>query len=129
MSVRPVSFDTSGGVVVLHDEAGHGGAVAFADIAFGRRGDGVVDPDWLVIVCPVCGAVSMHPIAGGSHPALVQKLFLRTVLRRAAALGIPVGQRTFAAIKARVKARVIAMDGPDRFRLDAMQSEDDDVDG
>jgi hypothetical protein len=128
MAIRTVAFDPSGGITVNHDEAGHGGAVAFADLVFARNPDGTVNPDFLVVPCPVagCGALSVHPVGGGAAPAMVQKLFLRVVSRRAAALGIPLGQRTFAAIKARVKARVLATDSADRWRLEAMTSEDDD---
>jgi hypothetical protein len=126
MSVRPVSYDPSGGVTVWHDEMGHGGAVAFAQIVFGRRDDGSVDPTLLVLPCPVpgCNGSSVHPIGGGAAAGLVQKLFLRTILRRAAALGIAA---TFAAAKLRVRQLVVQEDGLDRFRLGAMQAEDDEV--
>ena len=127
MAVRPIAYDPTGDATVLHDELGHTGAATFATVVFGRLVDGSVDSDVLIVACPVCGAVSCHPIGGGAAPGPVQKLFVRTVLRRAAALGIPVNQRTFAAIKVRVKARVLAMDGPDRWRLEAMQGEDDSV--
>ncbi|HEV8639439.1 MAG TPA: hypothetical protein VG370_34960 [Chloroflexota bacterium] len=125
MSVRPVAFAADGGVTVVHDEAGHGGDVAFASIRFGRKLDGTPDPDWLELPCPACSAVSFHPIGGGASPGAVQKLFARLYLRRAAALGIPVAQRDWAGIKARLRARVEATEGPGRFRLAAMQSEDD----
>jgi hypothetical protein len=128
VSVRPVRFEPDGGIEVVHDEAGHGGTVAFADIAFGRNPDGTLNPDFIVLTCPVagCGAVSVHPVGGGAAPGEVQKLFARTVMRRAAALGIPVAQRNWAGIKGRIRARVQAMDGPERrFYLERMQGEDD----
>lgn len=125
MSVRPVSFDPTGGVGVWDDERGHGGPVAFADVRFGRNADGSVNPDGVDITCPVCGAVSSHPIGGGCDAPRVQLLFARIWLRRAVLLGIPTGERTWAGIKLRVKARVEAMDGPRRWRLENAATEDD----
>lgn len=124
MSVRPVAFDPSGGITVHHDELQHGGTVSLSGVRFGRKVDGTVDTDWISVTCPVCGAISFHPVSGGADAPRIQKLFLRTYLRRAAALGI---QATFAAAKARVKARVQAMDGAERWRLESMQSEDEEV--
>jgi len=130
MAVRPVGFDPTGGISALHDELGHGGAVAFADVAFGRAGDGSLDADHLLLVCPVCGAVSAHPITGGCDPVRVQLLFWRTIRRRAAlgALNIPAGQRTSAAVKQRIHDRVAALEGEARWRLEALGGEDDPVD-
>jgi hypothetical protein len=127
MAVRPVAFAPDGSVQAWHDEQAHGGVVPLTDLRWGRAGDGSVDLDAIEVPCPVggCGGVSRHPIGGGVAPGAVQLLFVRTVLRRAAALGVPAGQRTFAAVKARVKARVEATDSPGRWRLDALQSEDD----
>jgi hypothetical protein len=126
MAVRPVAFDSSGGASVWHDEMGHGGAVAFGSIVFGRRDDGSVDPTILVLPCPVagCNGASAHPVGGGAAGAIVQKLFLRTILRRAAALGVAA---TFGAAKLRVRQLVAQTEGLDRFRLGAMQAEDDEV--
>lgn len=129
MSVRPITFDPTGGVTVSHDERGHGGVVALADVRFGRDPDGTTNPLVIELTCAVCGAVSSHPIGGGADAARVQKMFLRIWLRRAVALGIPVGERTLAGIKERVRARVEAQDGPRRWRLAAMTSEDDSVNG
>lgn len=123
MSVRPIAFAADGGITVLHDDLGHTGAVAFADMRFGRGPDGAVDPDFLVIACPVCGAVSVHPIGGGCDPVRVQLLFARIYSRRRAALGIPTGA-TWQQIKDRVRTRVEAMDGPRRWRLDNATTED-----
>ncbi len=128
MSVRPIAFDPTGGMTVQHDELNHTGAVAFADVRFGRTLAATVDTDTIELTCPVCGGVSVHPVGGGADPSRIQLLFLRTVMRRAAVLGIPAGQRSFAAIKARIKARAEAQDGPGRFRLDALADEDGDPD-
>jgi len=129
MAVRPTAFDPTGGVSVSHDDLGHTGAVAFAGVRFGRDADGSVNPLLIEIACPVCGALSVHPIGGGCDAARIQLLFARTYLRRAVALGIPVGERTWPGIKARVKARVAALEGAERWRLENAATEDDVPDG
>lgn len=125
MAVIPVAFAADGGITVWHTEAEHGGVVTFADVRFGRKPDGSVDLDWLEVTCPVCGAVSAHPCGGGASPARVQLLFLRTIRRRRAALGLPVAVGTFAGARAWLKNRVAAMNGAERFRLDALAGEDE----
>lgn len=127
MSVRPIAFDPSGGITVGHDDLGHAGAVAFVDVRFARNPDGSVNADVLELTCPQagCGAVSTHPIGGGCDAPRIQVLFARIWLRRAVALAIPVAERNWAGIKARVKARVVALEGEGRWRLEALQSEDD----
>jgi hypothetical protein len=127
MSVRPISFDPTGGVLAWHDEQNHGGPVAVAALAFGRQPDGSTDPTVVLLTCPVCGATSSHPIGGGADAGRVQKMFLRLYVRRAVALGIPAGQRTLPALLARLRALVDAGDAPGRFRLGAMTTEDDEV--
>lgn len=122
MSVHPTTYAGDGSINVWHDEADHGGVVTFADVRFARNADNSVNALFITLACPVCGAVSMHPVGGGSHPALVQKLFLRTFLRRAAALGLAAD---FPTIKAYIKARVQAMDGAARWKLEHMNTEDD----
>jgi hypothetical protein len=131
MAVRPVAYDPTGGVAVWHDEGGHGGAVAFAAVRFGQKDDGTPNPEALELTCPVCGALSVHPTGGGAAPGAVQKLFVRTLVRRAAlpALAIPPAQRTLPALLLRLRAVVDRLDGPGHFRLAGMQSEDDAPDG
>jgi hypothetical protein len=127
MAIGIVRHNADGGCDVWHTEAGHGGTLTGAALRFGRNPDGSVNTDWIEMACPVagCAGVSYHPIGGGCQPGAIQKLFARIYLRRAAALGIPTGERTWPAIRARIKARVEAMDGIGRFRLDAMAGEDD----
>lgn len=122
MPVWPTAFDPTGGVLVWHDEQNHGGAVAFAAVAFGRTVDGAVDPGTIVLACPVCGAASSHPVGGGCDAPRVELLFWRTWRRRAAALGFTAVQA-----KARLKARIVAAEGPDRWRLEALATEDDPI--
>lgn len=127
MSIRVVSFNADGGAQVWHDEMGHGGVVTGANVRFGRQEDGSADVDRIELSCPACGAVSFHPVSGGANPGPTQLLFARIVRRRAVALSIPVAGRTWPAILQRIKARVEAMDGENRFRLGNMASEDDPV--
>lgn len=129
MSIHPVAFADDGSITVYHSEAKHGGDIALADIQFGRKIDDSIDITTLILACPFpgCDSYSVHPIGGGSHPGPVQKLFVRVLRRRAAAV-LPPGQRTLPAILNLVKNRADAMDGPGRFKLENMKSEDDDPD-
>jgi hypothetical protein len=124
MSVRPVAL-TPTGLEVEH--AGHGGTVTAAGVDFARNPDGTIDPRFLLITCPFagCGAVSVHPVGGGAAPRAVQRLFLRLVRLRAAALGIPTAQRTHAALKVRLRQLVTAMDGSARWALEDVDADDD----
>lgn len=130
MAIRPVAFLPGGDIRCWHDEGDHGGVVAEADVRFASRPTGP-DARFIEITCPVagCGAVSVHPVGGGVDPSRIQRLFLRLVLRRAAALGLPAGQRSFAAVKARVRLMIEAMDGEGRFRLTDVVADDDEIGG
>lgn len=125
MSIRPVSFSADGSISVWHDEAGHGGNIAFSDVRFGRSIDGTVNLRFIELSCPFpgCGSGSIHPIGGGAAPAMVQKLFLRVLLRR-----LPAAQRNLPAVKAFMRTHIEATDGLGRFKLEDITSEDDDVD-
>lgn len=112
--IRPTNFNADNSVDVWHDEFNHGGNATIANVRFGTNPDG--SPDWrqLFISCPVpgCASETQHwPLGDGLARRLIQRLYLRCVLARAAALGLPVGQRSFASIKARLKQWVQDLDG------------------
>jgi hypothetical protein len=112
--IRPVRFGAADAVEVWHDERGHGGTITSAHARFGARSDGAPDPAALYLACPVagCGSVTLHhPVGDGLARREIQRLYLRYLRLSAAALGIPAGERGFAAIKARHRAMVLAADG------------------
>lgn len=119
MSVRPVGFQSDGGVDVVHDGTGHAGTVALAALAFNA---GYSE---MSLACPGCGAVSTHPLAGSDTPGPVQTMFLRTALRRPTDAGVPVDQQTFTGTKAWLVAKIAATGGARLVRLASMATEDD----
>lgn len=92
MSVFVSNFKPGDGTwTVMHDDApdgSHSGSIAPTSISFGRGVDGGTDYRSILITCPVCGAVSTHPVGGGAQPPLVQEMFVRAIIR----LGCPCGQ-------------------------------------
>lgn len=112
MAVKPTGI-AAGGVEVWHDEFGHGGTVVWADMDFGKQRDGSDDRRWVMLPCPVagCGSVSWHPITGGVDRAGVRELFARYLLRRSAALELPI--TTIAEARAYVRERAREL-GDDR---------------
>jgi hypothetical protein len=125
MAVDVVAQHPDGSVTVVHRVYGHTGTIPAEGVAWGRSEDGTVNPDYILLACPVCGAESLHPVSGGSQPFEHQKLFVRTSAPRADELGIPVAERSFAQIRERVRQRIAALDGPARSAIDHMQHEDD----
>lgn len=117
MAIDIVEHRQDGGALVLHRELGHGGTVLGVAVTFVTRPDGTTDKNYLYLPCPVCGAVSCHPVSGGSNPPEVQKQFARLWQMRAQELGIPVAQRGWNDIKALVCAEVERLDGPNRCFL------------
>lgn len=76
MSVNPIALDASGDVEISH--AGHQATVPAAECIL--RNDG--GPATAIeIHCPVCGAVSVHPVGGGAAPEMVQRLFVHLYVR------------------------------------------------
>jgi hypothetical protein len=88
MAVRPVSFSMAG-VAVQHDEAGHGGTVVWSLLANAIGTTGTAVATQLDVPCPVCGAVSRHPITGGIAGAIVQRLFALWAATHPAVYGLP----------------------------------------
>lgn len=124
MPVNPTGFRANGDVDTHCSGCNATTVAPAASVTFGRFDDGSVDPRFIKLPCSACGAVTTHPVAGGSHPEMVQRLFARVILARAAALGIPAGQRQWDGIKARIKQMVADMDGPLRWRLEDVAAPD-----
>ncbi len=105
MAIRVTGY-TATGLVVWHDEGGHGGALTWAQLAATFR-DGIA----LTVPCPQagCGAVSVYPVAGGCDPDAMQELFVRVYLRLKQG-----GATDRAAAVALVRQAVAAMDGAGR---------------
>lgn len=117
--IRPTQFDSNGNITVFHDEFQHGGTVHVDNVPF------VDGFDLVLLFCPVCNSVSAHPISGGGAPEMVQELFIRKIRRASQAIpnlpDLPPqvnARRPFANVKAYVKARTEALDGPGRFKHD-----------
>jgi hypothetical protein len=108
MAVRPTGTDATG-VQVVHDEAGHGGTIPWAEVDF-LRGPQGAHQSFLVLDCPVagCDSQSVHPVSGGADRGGVQEVFARHYLRRAQALGLPV--TTLAEARALVRQRARELD-------------------
>lgn len=129
MAIIPTTISGDGTVTVAHTEAGHGGPVQLADLQHVPDGAGGVDPHYLLLPCPVCGAVSIHPASGGAAPREVQRLFAA----KFKAHGVP--QRPDAAGKKRppkpvkdwkeakdsLRALVEAQDGKSRWLLENVE--------
>lgn len=54
---------------VIHDELGHTGTIDPATIVHPKNMDGAENHDFLIVTCPVCQAVSTHPVGGGAGVA------------------------------------------------------------
>ncbi len=124
MSILPIQYAADGGITVSHNE--HQADIPFTDIRFVRNAaDDTPMPDTIRIICPVCGDESVHPVTGGAGNWRIQLLFIRIVRRRAVELNIPVAQRTFIAIKARIRLWIEQRN--ESFLLADIQSEDEPI--
>lgn len=131
MTVIVRGFELGTGVTVWDDALDHGGVLDYTDIQFGQTVDGKADPRFLRVGCPFAGCdnVSIYPMTGGAYPVKVRRLFARLIIRRAAALGIPAGQRTWPALRTRMKTFIATMEpGAPVGWIDAMSTADDDTD-
>ena len=108
---------------VVHDDAPdgpHSGSVTPTSVTFTTNPDGSQNPRFLTVTCPVCGAVSTHPIGGGAQPASVQEMFIRNAVRAGCPCGTkwPAG-RVFLLTLAHIRIHANAMDGTGRFQVPA----------
>lgn len=107
MSVRPTRLRPAlSAVDYLHDEATHSGQIPIANLDTVLSGD----ERSLIVTCPACGFTSVHPIAGGVDPEIVQRIFVWLVMRRRAIAWL--------VARAIVKLKVIDMEGDGRWRLE-----------
>lgn len=116
MSVFVSDFSTTPWTVI-HDEAGHTGTIDPATIKHTLNMDSSENHNFLIVTCPVCQAVSTHPVGGGAQPELVQQLFVH----KATTIGCPCGQVLAtdpdSLGESHVRLNVNRMDGPGRWRL------------
>ncbi len=126
MAIISTTITGDGAVTVAHTEAGHGGTVQLADLQHVPDGAGGVDPHFLLLPCPVCGAVLIHPASGGAAPQEVQRLFAHKfkshgVPQRPDAAGkkrSPKPVKDWQEAKSNLRALVEAQDGPGRWLLE-----------
>jgi len=124
MSVFVSDFKPGDGTwTVTHDDAfggSHEGSIAPTSVSFTAKVDGGNDYRAMVITCPVCGAVSTHPMGGGAQPFRVQEMFIRQLIR----LGCPCGQmpagRTPLLAIAHARQHVNALEFVGRWQLASM---------
>lgn len=118
MSVFVSNFAPGDGTwIVVHDELGHSGSIQPTDVVHTLNMDGSHNHNYASVTCPVCGAVSTHPVGGGAQPALVQQMFV-TMCQTA---GCPCGQIAEADPdglgESHVRLQVNRMDGEGRWQL------------
>jgi len=126
MTIRPMRVNANGTVDVYHEELGHSGTVALADLQHPLGRDGSADPAFLILPCPGCTSVTFHPASGGAAPQEVQRLFAAKfkahgVPQRPDATGKkqpPRPVQDWQEAKSSLRALVEAQDGPGRWLLE-----------
>ena len=116
MSVFVSDFTTW---TVVHDDAqggAHSGTIDPASIVHTLKVDGTPDHNFLLLTCPVCQAVSTHPVGGGAQPPLVQQLFVNRSIANGCACGnIAAGNANLA--DAHMHLQCARMDGDERWQI------------
>jgi hypothetical protein len=79
--------------------------------------DGSDNHNFAVVVCPVCGAVSTHPVGGGAQPALVQHMFVTMAQTDGCPCGQVAATDADALGESHVRLQVNRMDGAGRWAL------------
>jgi len=104
----------------VHDDApggAHQGTIDPTSIVHPANLDGSESHNFLNVTCPVCQAVSTHPVGGGAQPQSVQQMFVNHV----DATGCPCGQVAstdpVALGESHIRLLVNRMDGPGRWQL------------
>jgi hypothetical protein len=116
MSVRPVTFNEDGSIEVFHDDLGHGGTIPASEVTWTQNPDGETH-FFITLTCPFgCGAISLHPAAGGAAPIEVQQMFVNKVQLDGCACGAIEPNNNTAAPEAHVRLNCNRMDGPGRWQ-------------
>jgi hypothetical protein len=118
MSVYVSDFAPGDGTwTVTHDEAGHTGAIQPTDVVHVQNIDGSDNHNFAVVVCPVCGAVSTHPVGGGAQPQSVQQMFVNMCQSDGCPCGQVVAGDADGLGESHVRLQVNRQDGMGRWQL------------
>ena len=116
MSVFVSDFSGSEWLVV-HDELGHTGSIQPTDVTYTTNLDGSANHNFASVTCPVCGAVSTHPVGGGAQPESVQQMFVTMCQTNSCPCGQVAATDADALGESHVRLQVNRMDGPMRWQL------------
>ncbi|MBO0883573.1 MAG: hypothetical protein J2P17_25215 [Mycobacterium sp.] len=105
---------------VTHDDApggAHTGTIDPATISHPLNPEGSENHNFLLVTCPVCGAVSTHPVGGGAQPQSVQQMFVTLCQTNGCPCGQVAPDDADAIGESHVRLQVNRMDGPGRYVL------------
>jgi hypothetical protein len=117
MSIYVSEFTSPTEWTISHDDAGHGGSIDPATVQHPLRIDGTPDHNYALVTCPVCGAVSTHPVGGGAAPESVQQMFVVMAQTNGCPCGQVAATDADALGESHVRLQVNRMDGPGRWQL------------
>ncbi|MBO0884828.1 MAG: hypothetical protein J2P17_31755 [Mycobacterium sp.] len=117
MSVFVSDFGDGTVWTVTHDDAGHSGSIDPTTVQHPLRPDGTPDHNFALVVCPVCGAVSTHPVGGGAQPESVQRMFVIACQTSGCPCGQVAADDADAIGESHVRLQVNRQDGPGRWKL------------
>lgn len=117
MSVYISEFTSPTEWTVTHDDAGHTGTLDPSTITYVTNIDGSHNHSFLSVTCPVCQAVSTHPVGGGAQPVQVQQMFVNKVTVDGCPCEQVLSEDPDALGTSHVRLLVNRMDGPGRWQL------------
>jgi hypothetical protein len=120
MSVYVSEFGPGSIWTVTHDDApggAHTGAIQPTDVLRIKNPDGSDNHNFAVVVCPVCGDASTHPVGGGAQPGSVQQMFVTMCQTDGCPCGQVAAGDAAALGESHVRLQVNRMDGPGRYAL------------